>query len=225
VGKPFGVVYSKLCDEIRHSREFSGNDYTEVKKQIEWHVEFSPYEVEKGVFCGAEGRPIFEDFFIHPRTLLLCQTKKSWREKVRDPRYDAPHWSQHEVRYINNVCYRKIGKIWHGVILANLPKVPYDSKIPAHKDDRLEKMELYDVVLKTTISRWMDTGTLNHVHGFRTYDNRLIPYDKKSKNWSEFCGCHTSVRTIYAKAMRQLSQKEIRRMSLGSQLKVPDIVR
>jgi hypothetical protein len=231
VGRPFAKIYSELCEEIRHSPAFNGKDYNYIRSMIEWKVEFAPYEVDgmKGVFAGATGRPITK-FFVHPRTGILSEPKKSWRKIVTDPRYESRtnYWS-HEVRYINNVCYRRINGNWFEVILANIPKIPsfyeYQYNYRRHQDD-VEKLNIYDVVMKLKMSSWTGCDTFEKYHGVRTFDNRLLPPTVKSHYYNENLNlwCGPTRRTVYAKALRQLSAKEIRRMNLGPQLKVPNYV-
>jgi hypothetical protein len=219
VGLPFTKVFHELCEQIK---TFRGN-HEAYREMIWWYVEPSAYEVAPGVFMS-KGRRIHR-LYVHPRTGLLCKSKKAWDKLALSGKYEKSYYWKQEVRYIENVCYRKINGHWYEVILANVPRVEVD--YTNYREDKLEELNLYDVVIKATLNRWNSGDNLEKVHGSRDYQNRLVPPEKSKQIWSERCGFWYggSGRTVYAKAIRQLKEKEIRRLGLDSSLKMPDIVR
>lgn len=247
VGRPWSKVYSELVAYIK--KTYSQPLWGDAIRRIDWYVDIKPMHVGDGVYVQESGHKFYgngsdRDFLVHPETGLLMRPKKEWYDltMVSPSKESRRYYMGDKVRYVNNTCYRQMDGIWYEVELVNLPKSPYgayEHRYPIDiSKDWLYQQNLVDVVLKKRLSDvYSSEHDLKLAHGYRTLQNKLVPSENYHKRWKDFQKNADSGymylgypsiegRTMYAKSVRQLSKKEIRRLGLNAvSLKVPDIVR
>ena len=233
VGRPFDKVYHEICEYLK--KEFKAKDYNSAKDAIAWYLEVHPMDMGGGVFASEEGRRLYHDFFVHPTTGLICKTNKEWANQIEKPcDRDYVFYHKDPKVYIDGFYYRKIKNIWYEVIVDKIPKPPCDTGYPYFVKNEIDsKYKVYDCVIKKDVSAWI-RHDLEVCHGVLFSGNKMVSYESlKEKSDSYYANFgkdnQTSLdtyATIYAKYLRQLNKKQIKRLNLDDKGdKAPNIVR
>lgn len=114
VGRPWNKVFSEICENISQNSATQSHVRDHLKHYVETNA-----KIEDGKVVDSTGKPFFfSEFFVHPKTGLLCYNKEFNRPYGKPKTKIKPYIPGKNP----NHHYRPINGIWYEVFLGVLPK-------------------------------------------------------------------------------------------------------